>query len=59
MKPQPQISPGFASDEDADLADELLIGFEEGVPWNYMIAERIWVEHCPFCNTSILFLPEC
>ena len=34
LLPQPQISPGFASDEDADLADELLIGFEEGVPWN-------------------------
>lgn len=25
---------GFASDEDADLADELLVGFEEGVSGN-------------------------
>ena len=30
--PCSNTAPGIAEDDDADLADELLVGFEEGAP---------------------------
>lgn len=30
--PWPCTAPGVTQDDDADLADELLVGFEEGAP---------------------------
>lgn len=32
-RPPRNSGQGFTIDEDADLADELLAGFEEGVAW--------------------------